>query len=106
MFSICERTKLFTGAAPAVKIVLSLISELNFSQFPFTSLGNLVTVTAGERLEKNRFCCPTEPFIKVQQSNKGELMFQWKNPFDKKNHVLCQSRRNMSKCLRITITLK
>lgn len=31
MFSICERAKLFAGAANAVKILLSLISELNFS---------------------------------------------------------------------------
>lgn len=50
MFSVCERAKLFAGAAHAIKILLSLISKLNFSQFPFTPLGNLVTVTAGKRL--------------------------------------------------------
>lgn len=50
MFSICERAKLFAEAAHAVKILFNLISELNFSQFPFTPLSNLVTVAAGERL--------------------------------------------------------
>lgn len=68
VFSICERAELFAGAAHAVKILLSCKNELNFSQFPFTPLGNLVTVTPGETLE--RFCCPTEPFIKAQQSSK------------------------------------
>lgn len=50
MFSVFERVKLFAGAAHSVKIHLSLISELNFSQLPFPPLDNLVNVTAGERL--------------------------------------------------------